>query len=448
MAPNDNAAQGSVVPLGDNSASQEIVAGARSRSDGFEMGGDRAIVDKPNWDNYDSDTLYKSATNNNDPGTAQATSHAWTHHGNELRQASDHLYNAIADLGAAWVGQGAGAAQGALVAIANSGQQASDAAHTMSDRLARQADAAAKVKQMPPAVQYDPKLNMGAALAAGPAAMTDDQKAAHDHANSVKAQQVAMLNEYTQQMSAIDQSTPSFGPESLGMKPTDTHNSNAAGSFGSVGGVGALQSLPGGFSGDLAGYHGAGVAGHGTQGAAAAAAAAAGSHGQVGHDAGQVVAGLGSGAGTAAGHTASGAAASSGRGLRTGLGLGLGALGGGLGALGARALSGGNKSGSKQQSEDTEASAHNQTAQSAASTSAPQQGMVSAGGTIGGETPPPPMGQMGGMGAGAHGAHAEEEAEHTHASFLIEADPDEAFGANQATPPPVIGAWSEDEDEH
>src|SRR5437763_1277694 len=344
MAPNDNAAQGSVVPLGDNSASQEIVAGARSRSDGFEMGGDRAIVDKPNWDNYDSDTLYKSATNNNDPGTAQATSHAWTHHGNELRQASDHLYNAIAELGAAWVGQGAGAAQGALVAIANSGQQASDAAHTMSDRLSRQADAAARVKQVPPAVQYDPTRNMGAARAAAPAARPDG--------------------------------------------------------------------------------------------------------GQLGHDAGQVGAGLGSGAGTAAGHTASGAAASSGSGLHTGLGLGLGALGGGLGALGARALSGGNKSGAKQQTEDTEASAHNHTAQSAASTSAPQQGMVSAGGTIGGGTPPPPMGQMRRMGAGAHGAHAEEEAEHTHASFLIEADPDEAFGANQATPPPVIGAWSEDEDEH
>jgi len=47
---------------------------------------------------------------------------------------------------------------------------------------------------------------------------------------------------------------------------------------------------------------------------------------------------------------------------------------------------------------------------------------------------------------GAHGAQAEQEEEHTHASFLIEADPDEAFGANQATPPPVIGAWTEDDD--
>lgn len=47
---------------------------------------------------------------------------------------------------------------------------------------------------------------------------------------------------------------------------------------------------------------------------------------------------------------------------------------------------------------------------------------------------------------GAHGAHAEEEQEHTHASFLIEADPDATFGANQAATSPVIGAWSDEED--
>jgi hypothetical protein len=47
---------------------------------------------------------------------------------------------------------------------------------------------------------------------------------------------------------------------------------------------------------------------------------------------------------------------------------------------------------------------------------------------------------------GAAGAHGEEDKEHTRASFLVEADPDEAFGANVATAQPVIGAWDEDED--
>jgi hypothetical protein len=71
-----------------------------------------------------------------------------------------------------------------------------------------------------------------------------------------------------------------------------------------------------------------------------------------------------------------------------------------------------------------------------------QQGVVSPSGTIGGSPAQPPMGGMGGGG----GAHQQEDEQHTHASFLIDPDPDETFGANQATPPPVIGAWSEDDD--
>src|SRR2546425_847484 len=111
-----------------------IVDSARGRSDGFDMGSDRAIANPPNWNAQASQQLYNGAVNNNDPGTAEATGHAWAHHGTELKQASDHLYNAISELGNAWVGKGAAGAQGALVAIANSGSQASEAAHTMSDR--------------------------------------------------------------------------------------------------------------------------------------------------------------------------------------------------------------------------------------------------------------------------------------------------------------------------
>lgn len=140
---------GSLVPLGDNASAQNIVADARGRSDGFDMGSDRAIANPPNWNAQASQQLYDGAVNNNDPGTAEATGQAWSHHGSELKQASDHLYNAISELGNAWVGRGAAGAQGALVAIANSGSQASEAAHTMSDRLARQAAAAAEVKKMP-----------------------------------------------------------------------------------------------------------------------------------------------------------------------------------------------------------------------------------------------------------------------------------------------------------
>lgn len=444
---------GSLVPLGDNSAAQNIVESARGRSDGFDMGDDRAIANPPNWNAQASQQLYNGAVNNNDPGTAEATGHAWAHHGTELKQASDHLYNAIAELGNAWVGQGAAGAQGALVAIANSGSQASEAAHTMSDRLARQAAAAAEVKKMPAPKDYDPKQAMAAALAGGPAALIADQKAQADAANDVKAQQVAFFNAYTKAMSEVDSSTPSFGPESLGMKPTASHNSvsfNAVNTIGSAGPVEGLSGAGGAvFAASGAGFGGNGGGAFDAQHAGLGPNAAHG--GAFGHDAavlggdapGGTAAGTGSGTGAVApGHGPSGSGSPL---SKIGMGLGIGGVAGGLGALASRALGSGNKSGSKAENDTNLASAEGQ-AQSAASAQAPQQGVVSAQGTIGGQTPPPMTPGMGG-GMAPHGAQGEQDEEHTHASFLIEADPDAAFGANQATPPPVIGAWSEDDED-
>ncbi|MCR6481450.1 hypothetical protein M8542_01335 [Amycolatopsis sp. OK19-0408] len=449
---------GSLVPLGDNSASQNIVDNARGSAGGFDMGSDRAIANPPNWNAQASQQLYNGAVNNNEPGTAEATGQAWAHHGNELKQASDHLYNAISELGNAWVGQGAGGAQGALVAIANSGSQASDAAHTMSDRLARQAAAAGEVKKMPAPKDYDPKQTMAAALAGGPAAMIADQKAQADAANDVKAQQVAFFNAYTKAMSEVDSSTPSFGPESLGMKPTGSHNSVSFNGISSVGNAGPVQGLSGAdgavfassganfgnFGGAFDAQHagvGPNAAHSGVAGFGHEAAATLGSDG-----AGGSVAGTGAGATTGAGHVPAGAGQSGGNPLsKIGMGLGIGGAAGGLGALASRALGKGNRSGAKNENETSLASADGQ-GQSAASAQAPQQGLVSSAGTIGGQTPPPMNPGMGG-GMAPHGAQGEQDEEHTHASFLIEADPDAAFGANQATPPPVIGAWSEDEED-
>ena len=47
---------------------------------------------------------------------------------------------------------------------------------------------------------------------------------------------------------------------------------------------------------------------------------------------------------------------------------------------------------------------------------------------------------MGGMG-GAHGkgAKGEEDAEHQRPTYLVEGDPDEVFGTDMRTAPPVIG---------
>jgi hypothetical protein len=445
MAPNSSTGgnsdpgAGSAVPLGDNSASASIVEQARGRSDGFDMGGDRAIVSTPNWNSQESYQLYQGAVMNNDPGTAEATGHAWTSHGDALSDASNHLYNAITELGAAWVGQGAAAAQGALVGIANSGSQASEAAHTMATRLAQQAAAAAEVKKMPKPKDYDPAQAMTAALAGGPAAMIADQKAQADAAADVKAQQVAFFNAYTKAMSEVDGSTPSFGPESLGMKPTAGHNSVG---FDRIGGINHAGDISVVGSGGASSVFSPGSPAFG--GAAVSGVPDSGHLSQAGHTPGTLASGPGA---AAAAGPVSGTGAhaplpsgSSGGGSHVGQALGLGAVGGGLGFAASRALGKGNRSGSK--SDSTTAAANENSAQSAASAPAPQHGVVSPGGTIGGApTPPPGMGM--GMGAGA--SQGEDE-EHTHASFLIDPDPDETFGANEATPPPVIGAWSQDDD--
>jgi len=442
-------APGSTVSMGSNSATDSIINSARNGAGGFEIGGDRAIGNPPNWQSQESQQLYLGATTDNDPGTAEATGQAWKRHGTELKQASNDLYNAIAELGNVWVGHGAAGAQGALVAIANSGTQASDAAHTMADRMARQAAAAAEVKKMPAPRDYDPKQAMTAALAGGPAALAADQKAQADAANDVKAQQVAFFNAYTQAMSEVDSSTPSFGPDSLGMKPTASHfNGNsftnvsnightdapgalgAPGSFGTVGAHGAV-----GAGGAAAGVHG---------GSAANVTADSGTYHTAGFEGGSIGAGTGTGVGSGAAAPVAPAAPVSSGGSGVGAALGVSTLGAGAG-FAAGKLGEGNRSGSRKDEEGkTSASSEHQSGQSAASAiPQQQQGIVPAGGTIGqGQGGMSPMG--GGMGmAGAHGG--EEEQEHTHASFLIEPDPDDAFGANQATPPPVIGAWSDDE---
>ncbi|MFF5990888.1 hypothetical protein [Prauserella flavalba] len=435
---------GSTVPLGDNSEVADIVQQARGRADGFAYGDDRAIGDRPNWQAQDSQQLYNFATVNNEPGTAEELGQSWSNHSVSLSRASEDLYNAISELGAAWIGQGAGAAQGALVGIANSSAQASEAANTMSSRLAQQAAAAAELKKMPQPVEFDPGQQTAAMLAGGPAAMVKDMKPQFDAANDVKAQQVAYLEAYTTAMAEIDGTTPSFGPESLGLKPLAGTSGSYAGSVGGVGGYG----MPG------TGAPGAMLAGLGatppivTEGANNNVAAAGFTGGP--HQAPPQAPGSAApapGTGTGAGSVPAAPSAPSGGGPNLAA-LGGAVAGGALGYAGARSLAKGNRSGStKQSSTDTKASANSQQGGSAASV-APQQGVVNPAGTIGGGATPPaaaPMGGMGGMGAGA--GQQEEDKEHTHASFLIEADPDETFGATQATPPPVLGAWGPDDDE-
>ncbi|MGH3859197.1 MAG: hypothetical protein ACRDSQ_06230, partial [Actinokineospora sp.] len=45
----------------------------------------------------------------------------------------------------------------------------------------------------------------------------------------------------------------------------------------------------------------------------------------------------------------------------------------------------------------------------------------------------------GGMGGGGSRGQGDEDTEHTSPSYLVEADPDDVFGTDEITAPPVIG---------
>ncbi|GHF03175.1 hypothetical protein GCM10017786_41010 [Amycolatopsis deserti] len=424
------------VQLGDNGESAALVQQARNSAGGFTYGGDRAIGSPPNWASQESNQLYLGATQNNDPATAEATGRQWQSHGDSLHQAADDLYNAITELGNAWIGQGAGSAQGALVGIANSSKQAGDAAHTMSSRMAQQAAAAAEVKKMPAPKEFDPAKQTAAMLAGGPAAMVADMKVQADEARAVHAQQVQYFNAYTQAMSEVDSATPSFGPESLGLPADGRFGSTSAQSVGAgsgavPGGLGSVGIGPVG--GVTAGIPGGGAAGFATGGQPGGVP---GPHGVPAPPA--PAPGSVSGAGQVAAPTSSGGGGSAALGAAVGLGAA------GLAAVGGKAALGrGSKSGAKERPAADETAASSDQSQQAhgATQQQAQQSLMNTGGTIGGAGTPPPAS---GMGAG--GAQGAEDEEHTRASFLVEADPDEAFGANVATAPPVIGAWNDEDD--
>lgn len=460
MAEGPMGSGGSGGMFGGDSSAQGLVADVRTGDGNFMFGDDRVITNPPNWHSQESKELYQGATNNNDPSSAQTGSQDWIKQADELKEVADELYEAINELSSAWVGQGAGAAQGALAEIASSGSKAGSAAKTMGERMARQADAAADVKKMPPPEEFDQDKMLKAMLSGGPAAMADDMKDQHDKANAVKAEQVRYFNSYTNAMSDIDSSTPSFGPESIGLGSSGDSRASAPGGLGTgtvaAPGVGGADTAPTGASGQLTG-------GGGAQPAANAGPTGHGAH-VVGSDpvpGGNTTSGTptppapspASTASTGGGHAALGGAALAG---------GLAAVGGGLAAgkhSGAVRKDSGELTDPEEVDESTELDAESELDDGAESASddtelagnestgnplTPSGAGQGVSGQPGAGAHPAPMGAPMGGGAGLGASGGGEEA-HGHASFLIEPDPDDLFGANQATAPPVIGEWTEDE---
>lgn len=484
---------------GPSSESHAIVDSARGVRDDFQYGDDRVILNPPNWASQSSTQLYHGAITDNDPGLADTMGQSWHHHGTELRHVADTIYEAITELSGVWVGEASGAAQGALIGVANASGTAGDAARTMGQRMSQQAAAAAEVKKMPPPKDFDYNTELDKLLAGHPAAMSaTDLKAELDAAQAVRAEQQRYMDEYTRAMSEIDGATPSFGPESIGMKPVN-------GSYASGQGVG-----PGGTVNVVGG--GASLTGaQGTIGAATAAGvpngvpAAGGASGGVG---GGSFAGGNLGQptsapvppGSAAAYGTSAVTAQASGPSAAGLAGGA-ALGAGAGLAGARTLAkGGRKrraardeqqetaeaapteateaqtseqeyaeprtgelsqpgqplaagsttgvvSGSPEQHAGQVAASTDDGAAAQAVTQQQQQQQWNAqaagqGGAVAPMQPHPPA--SGGGGAGAAGVDT-GDTEHEQPSYLIEPDPDDVFGPTDRATTGVIGAEFEDD---
>ncbi|HEV7649324.1 MAG TPA: hypothetical protein VGP26_14310 [Actinophytocola sp.] len=395
------------------------------------MGDDRVLGDTPHWAGFDSEQLYDFATRDNNPGTADDLGRAFNTGGNGLADAANGLLDAVTRLDGAWSGVAADSARAALAPLASAAGQAGQTAQMMGVQMSRQSLAAAEVRKLPPARKFDQQQSLQAMLAGGPAAMQADLKGQKDAADAVKREQISYLEAYTRAMSAVDAQTPSFVPPPAGHidpgRGGDARISASPVDFAArhgAPGLGTSTGAPaGGFTGvaPAAGAHGGSTGGAGdltppggpsTTGAAgfvpgtatpvsAPAAPAGGAPHPVGPAAGP--GGFGSGFGTAPGGTFGGSGAG---GTAAGGGSGTGALGEGVhgGGAGTRGP---------------------------AAVAAADQGGAGRG--------------AGGMGGASGRRRDEDDDERERPSFLLEGDPESAFGDDQLAAPSVIGTADEDD---
>lgn len=392
---------------------------AHDLSDGVRMGDDRAIGDTPNWASYDSEQLYKFATENNSPYTADDLGRAFNEGGNGLAEAANGLFDALSRIDGAWTGVASDSARNALKPLASASGTAGQTAQLMGVRMSQQSVAASEVAKLPPAKTFDQQQSLNAMLTGGPAAMQADLKAQKDAADGVKREQISYLTAYTSSMSAVDAQTPSFVP------PKDTIGGGGGGGGGVsgervyVGGVGnATPWTPGSTSAGPGSSYTGGNAPGSSQGILP------------GHESGQTdqsnytaLPSLGTGSSNFTPTSPSPSTfGPGGGGVPTSNvpGAGHGGFGGGFGSFGSGGSGG----------------------------SAPGAGSGS-GGSGGRPVTPGGMGPGGagrpgaggrGMGGAPRGkGDKEEDKEHGRPSYLVEGDPESTFGNDALTAPPVIG---------
>jgi hypothetical protein len=410
------------MPDEDRSTTQEIQQSinqsqATELTDGVRMGDDRAIGDPPNWDNFDSEHLYKFATENNSPSTADDLGRAFNDGGNSLAEAANGLFDAVSRLDGAWTGLAADSAKSALQPLAKPAGVAGQTAQLMGVRMSQQSVAATEVRKLPPAKKFDQQQSLTAMLAGGPVAMQQDQKTQKDAADSVKREQVSYLNTYTSSMTAVDVQTPSFVPpqETITGGPGGTTRASSSDILVPTTQTPTTRTTTTDKSKDkvkgVTDTHNVDTTGHDTQTGQTGRTTPPGSTTSAGYtplstNAGPSTFGPGGGGG---GANTGGPGAG---GFAPGFGGGFGP-GGGAGAGSGSGAGSGTNTGPRGMT-PTEMS--------------PGRGAAGTG-----------RGNQG-MGGGPRGkGDGEEDKEHERPSYLVEGDPESTFGNDQLTAPPVIG---------
>jgi hypothetical protein len=386
------------------------------------MGDDRVIGDTPNWDGRTSQELYDAATQNNSPTTADDLGRAFNDGGNSLAEAANGLFDAVSRLDGAWSGVAADSAKAALAPLASAAGLAGQTAQMMGVQMSAQSVAATEVRKLPPPEEFDQQQSLQAMATGGPLAMQQDLKAQKDAADAVKREQIAYLNAYTASMSSVDAQTPSFVP------PKETIGGGDSGRTPIIGGrVDMPATLVPFDHGTTTGSPSGGYSGIGAPGGADGWP---GDDQNGGGDGLTPLPGVGSGTG-AAGYNPGGTGPSTtpttfgpGGGAggvhAGGPGAGAGGFGGGFGNFGGSGGAGGG--------------AGVPGANSGGNGPAGPKGMVPGAGGAGGRG-----GAGGGMGTPRGKGKGEDDDEHERPSYLVEGDPESAFGSDQLTAPSVIG---------
>ncbi len=449
------------MPQEDRSSRHEIEGSiARSQAEALasevRMGDDRVVV-APNWQGRTSTELHAAATQANAPTSADSLGRGFNDGGNRLAEAANRLYEAVGKLESAWEGAAADSARQALTPLAASTGQAGVTAQYMGAAMSRQAAAAAAVRSLPGPVEFDAATELNKALLnPNPIAGLADMSVKAERAKAVKQEQVGYLDTYTRTMAEVDSSTPSFVPPEPkiregggddgfrggggvdyrggpggGRNPFPTGAGHQAVPSGHDQGSGAPPSTPqvpavtGGGSGTSA-------AGYVPPGGATPTFT------NPGHQGGQPIAG-GGGPGFTGGPAFTGGPGGTGLGRGPG-GPGAGGPGargaGGPGNPGARGAGGAGGPGARGVAGGGDGGARGGARAGAGPVEESTRGRqgAQAGGGAGGRN-------AGGAGGGAGGGkgQGEEDTEHQRPSYLIEPDPEDTFGTDQITAPPVIG---------